>query len=54
MWNLPFVSVKQVQTVRERADPPVTEEEWTEKFDQVAAEHKVNKTREELRTGWKQ
>ena len=58
--NLLFVSIKQAHTVRSRADPPVTQEEWsqwthwTEKFDQITAEHKVNKAREELSTGWKQ
>ena len=53
-WKYPSFSVKQAHTVRARANLPVTEEEWTKKFDQITAEHKVNETREELSTGWKQ
>ena len=53
-WHLPFVSSKQALAVYERADPPVIEDEWTEKFNLFTAEHKLDGAREPLRTGWKE
>ena len=53
-WHLPFASPKQAHAVRERANPIVTEEEWTEKFERITAEHVENGAREQLHNGWKQ
>lgn len=52
-WHLPFVSSKQAHAVREKTDPPVTEEEWTQKFNLITSEHKLEGAREQLRAGWK-
>ena len=44
-------SVKQAHAVRERADLPVTDEEWSEKFDKITSGQEG--AREQLRAGWK-
>ena len=54
-WHLPFVSSKQAHAVREKAQPLVTEEDWTQKFNSITAdsEHKEPGAREQLRAQWK-
>jgi hypothetical protein len=53
-WHLPFVSSKQAHAVREKAQPSVTEEDWTQKFNSITAEHKEPGAREQLRAQWKE
>lgn len=52
-WHLPFVSTKQAHSVREKANPPVAEEHWVDKFDEITAEHTVEGARDQLAEGWK-
>ena len=47
-WHPSFVSSKQAHSVRERADLPVTNDEWAGKFDLFTSEHKLEETREQL------
>ena len=52
-WYLPFVSTKQAHSVREKANPAVTEENWLERFEFITAKHKVEGARAQLAEGWK-
>jgi len=52
-WHLPFVSPKQAHAVREKANPPVTEEDWAERLEIIKAEHAADGAREQLAAGWK-
>ena len=50
-WNLPFSSVKQGIAVREKFNVP--EEDWTNKWDFITAEHDKDGARQQLIDGWK-
>ena len=50
-WYLPFSSMKQAHSVRQRAN--VTEEEWETRWAQIVAEHGQEGAREQLAQGWK-
>ena len=52
-WHLPFSSVKQAHAVREKANPPVSEEDWAARFEAITDEHKEEGAREQLAAGWK-
>ena len=52
-WHLPFSSVKQAHAVREKANPPVSEEDWATRFEAITDEHKEEGAREQLAAGWK-
>ena len=52
-WHLPFSSVKQAQAVREKANPPVSEEGWAARFEAITNEHKEEGALEQLAAGWK-
>jgi len=50
-WNLPFASVKQSISVREKFH--ITEEEWAEKWRYFISEHDEAGARQQLIDGWK-
>ena len=50
-WHLPFSSPKQATQVREKFH--VTEEEWDEKWLEIAAEHDRPDAAQQLLNGWK-
>jgi len=50
-WHLPFASVKQAHSVRERAGTP--QDEWDKRMAQMQAEHETEGAREQLASGWK-
>jgi hypothetical protein len=50
-WYLPFASMKQAHSVRQRAN--VTEEEWETRWNQIIDEHETEGAREQLADGWK-
>ena len=52
-WHLRFSSVKQAHAVREKANPPVSEEDWAARFEAITDEHKEEGAREQLAAGWK-
>ena len=43
-----------MQYAKRQITEPVTEDEWTEKFNLLTSEHKLKGAREQLSTGWKQ
>ena len=45
---------KHMQYAKRQITEPVTEDEWTEKFNLLTSEHKLKGAREQLSTGWKQ
>ena len=51
-WHLPFSSVKQAHAVREKANPPVSEEDWAARFEAITDEHKEEGALEQLAAGW--
>ena len=50
-WNLPFASVKQGISVREKNNIP--EEDWDRAFQAILAEHEKDGARQQLIDGWK-
>ena len=50
-WHLPFASMKQAHSVRQKANVP--EEEWETRWGQIVAEHDTEGAREQLAEGWK-
>ena len=39
--------------MREKANPPVSEEDWAARFEAITDEHKEEGAREQLAAGWK-
>ena len=52
-WHLRFSSVKQAHAVLEKANPPVSEEDWAARFEAITDEHREEGAREQLAAGWK-
>ena len=50
-WNLPFASVKQGISVREKNN--ISEEDWDNTFQSITAEHDKDGARQQLIDGWK-
>ena len=50
-WNLPFASVKQGISVREKYN--ISEEDWDHAFQAITAEHEKDGARQQLIDGWK-
>ena len=50
-WYLPFASVKQGHSVRQKAN--VTEEDWDQRWQRIVAEHEEEGARDQLAAGWK-
>ena len=40
-WHLPLANINQAHAVRERAYPPVSEEDWNVRFTAIKNEHNV-------------